>query len=287
MVHHADAIAARLCDEVPFVRQSAAVALGCLGRSTVRYERHLLALLNDSSPHVRYASLVALGGLLAKALPHARSIAEHLTDDHPKCWMAALRALKCMGKTAEPYAEKLRRWQQKWFQQVHHDYSTKPEPITTRALLFASTPLKDIFRGHAPLGRRFAGSEATRQARTAALKNALSVKMCSAAEVADEESMALVTLSDGNSKEARADYIAAQARYRAVDAERRLQRRQVIHSVRQGADRQVRSHFPLQVRRSDGAAKSSRSSRRSIAEVVDDWLIPIRTLAAKAASQEY
>merc|ERR1712083_1253932 len=85
MAHHADAVAARLEDKESCVRQAAAIALGCLGRGAVRYQRQLLALLTDDSNHVRYASLVTLGGLLAKARPHSTTIARHLNDKDARC----------------------------------------------------------------------------------------------------------------------------------------------------------------------------------------------------------
>merc|ERR1712232_907361 len=63
MVPCSDAIAARLCDDDPFVRQCAASALGCLGRGAVRYRNSLVQLLSDPCKNVRYACLVTLGGI--------------------------------------------------------------------------------------------------------------------------------------------------------------------------------------------------------------------------------
>jgi len=94
--HNVHIISGLLNDSWPFVRQSAATAIGCLGSKAVQYKRALLALLKDSNSHIRYASLITLGGCMAKVRPHAMEIAHHLNDTNPKCRMAALRALKCL-----------------------------------------------------------------------------------------------------------------------------------------------------------------------------------------------
>eukprot|EP00930_Biecheleria_cincta_P035501 TRINITY_DN24417_c0_g1_i1.p1 TRINITY_DN24417_c0_g1~~TRINITY_DN24417_c0_g1_i1.p1 ORF type:complete len:866 (-),score=110.12 TRINITY_DN24417_c0_g1_i1:120-2354(-) len=164
---HAHDIATLLGDPVPFVRQLAATAIGCLGRNAVRYKKTLLRLLADSFASVRYSTLVTLGGLMALACPHSHAIAAHLKDIDPKCRMAALRALKCMGKTASPFRDALKSWQQRWYARSgwYDDRLKKPEPITARALLFPDVPLRKLFKGHAPLGHRFGGPKREQDAR--------------------------------------------------------------------------------------------------------------------------
>jgi hypothetical protein len=185
--HAADAIAAMLVDDVPFVRQSAATALGCLGRRAVLYRDGLLRLLSDDCCHVRYASLVTLGCLLAQARPLDRHIAVHLNDKSAKCRMAALRVLKCMGKTARPYIEELTAWQQRWSNQCPYEdpeFGKKPEPITTRALLFPDVPLRKLFKGHAPLGNKFVGAKAVREQRRDIYNKVMCQRLFSPADLA-------------------------------------------------------------------------------------------------------
>merc|ERR1711972_171063 len=88
--------------------------------------------------------------MTAKARSCARAIAAHLNDSDLKCRMAALRALKCMGKCAAEFENSLLQWQHRWV-------GRKPEPVTTRALLFKNVPLAHLFKGRAPLGKSFAG----------------------------------------------------------------------------------------------------------------------------------
>jgi len=145
MAIHADSIAARLLDDHPFVRQSAALALGCLGRTSSRYSLELIALLAEKSSSIRHASLVTLGCMFTKALPHAPAIAAHLLDESFKCRMAALWAIKCMGQTAMPYTRELWAWRETFGDWV-------VEPIIGRALCFPDVPLRDIFRGRGRLG---------------------------------------------------------------------------------------------------------------------------------------
>jgi len=260
-------------------------ALGCLGRGALRYQWQLLALLTDDSNHVRYASLVTLGGLLAKAKPHSKTIARHLNDKDAKCRMASLRALKCMGHTAAPYIEDLKAWQQRWFNQDPYtclESEKKPEPITTRAILFPNIPLKDLFRGHAPLGKRFAGPEAARNGEI--MKMMLKRALASPTNYGDR-------CDGGNdddadlevTRERRAAYMAAQARYRAADAARRQQQRQqraLRRVVGQADVKEAWVKFRLSRRRSSclhrmGYGRGERTSKVSIEGSSDEWVIPV------------
>jgi hypothetical protein len=280
MVLHADAIAACLHDQEPFVRQSAAAALGCLGRKgAMKYRWKLLTLEHDASRHVRYAALVALGGLLAKARPFSRIIAKHLDDEDPKCRMAALRALKLMGESALPHIDALKRWQQRWYEQVPADYN-KPEPITTRALLFAHVPLKDLFRGHAPLGHNFAGSEATRNKMNNALKIALSTAQqeVQISMSACEHLAVAANTAQEIWKDDRERYVAKQARHRAVNAARHVQKRKWCAARMSARSSTVAVTNTLPNRRSPGrlSRERDRGRRRFSAKVssVEDWAIP-------------
>merc|ERR1711972_1124190 len=100
-----------LLDEQPLVRQSAAVALGCLGRRAEPYMHRLKSLLADSNPHVRYASLLTLGGMTRSARTCSGEVIACLTDSDYRVRMAALRALKCMGYCAEDFVQELYEWQ--------------------------------------------------------------------------------------------------------------------------------------------------------------------------------
>merc|ERR1711865_1097664 len=107
-------------------------------------------------------------------------------------------------------------------------------------------PLKYLFRGHAPLGMRFAGPEAKQKAMEEMLKIALRppVKYCD-----DDVKVAVEDLEDTRTR--RADYVAAQARYHAADAVRRQQQRQ----------RPSRSFHRFSRFRRIGRAKRQRSSK--------------------------
>jgi len=208
MLPYFDSIAALLKDDTWFVRQLAATALGCLGRKVAPYTRHLLKLLADSRPEVRYASLVTLGGLLAKARPFASTIAARLVDPSERCRMAALRALKCMGHTAEPYVARLEAWQNLWV-------GKRPESVTTRALLFRSTRLRDLFKGPAPLGHKFAGTKATRDRMREAYSRAMSQK------VVECHVESLWPLDPCDVREEREAYVVRQQCFRGASAARR------------------------------------------------------------------
>eukprot|EP00928_Gymnodinium_smaydae_P040691 TRINITY_DN27575_c0_g1_i1.p1 TRINITY_DN27575_c0_g1~~TRINITY_DN27575_c0_g1_i1.p1 ORF type:complete len:817 (-),score=111.91 TRINITY_DN27575_c0_g1_i1:167-2617(-) len=219
-------IVASLGDEMSFVRQLAATALGCCGRTAARYHTKLLPLLRDPSCHVRYSALVTLGGCLAKALPFERVIVKHLTDSSAKCRMAALRALKGMGKTAHPYKSQLLAWQKMWYAQGFDEPngSRKREPITTKALLFPDVPLKNLFRGHAPLGNKLAGAPRTCERRQTIITRKLATR-AEPKEMATHVE-ALPEFENGDAdpilqKELRESYWCSQQRFRAQDALRR------------------------------------------------------------------
>eukprot|EP00931_Biecheleriopsis_adriatica_P019453 TRINITY_DN13246_c1_g2_i1.p1 TRINITY_DN13246_c1_g2~~TRINITY_DN13246_c1_g2_i1.p1 ORF type:complete len:825 (+),score=113.95 TRINITY_DN13246_c1_g2_i1:92-2476(+) len=162
---HAHKLAPLLRDKKDFVRQSAAIALGCLGRNAVRHVFSLLSLLKDDCFQVRYASLLTLGGLRALAKPYTDEIAKQIESKDAKCRMAALRALKLMGYTAKPFINRLEKWQQIWYSNGCGECCEevkKLEPITTRALLFPEAQLKHIFKGPAPLGKGFGGNLSTK-----------------------------------------------------------------------------------------------------------------------------
>jgi len=287
MAYHADAIAARLQDTESCVRQAAAVALGCLGRrGAVRYQRQLLALLTDDSNHVRYASLVTLGGLLATARPHSATIARHLNDEDARCRMAALRALKCMGAAAAPYIEDLREWQQRWFNQDpnHCPQSEKKrEPITTRAMLFPDVPLKDLFRGHAPLGKRFAGAVVTQKARKEMLRIALRRPSEYYYGDGDDDNATVVVADLEATRDKRAEYVAAQARHREADAVRRQQHKQQCALRRiswQAVVEKARDKFRPNRHRSScfrriGHGRRERSSEVCIEGGANEWVISV------------
>jgi hypothetical protein len=267
MAPHADAITALLTDEEPFVRSSAATALGCLGRCASRYQRSLLALLKDMNGFVRYASLITLGGMLAKALPYSSAIAEHLTDSNFRCRMAALRALKCMGKTAAPYIARLQMWQQQWRGRTR-------EPITMRALIFPNTALRDIFRGSGPLGKKLAGPKTRREVMLQQFKARRKAMEAREDDYIEQLEEPLLSMAPSD-KEWREDHLSLQRRYHARDWQAHVQAR----------SQRVRLRSEWRSARKDDDFRrfrppcGRRRSRRMVAimdvAVADDFVIPL------------
>ena len=65
--------------------------------------------------------------------------------------------LRCVRlRKKQPFIKELTAWQEQWYAQSPYMRvgGKKLEPITTRALMFPGAPLKHIFKGHAPLGKR-------------------------------------------------------------------------------------------------------------------------------------
>jgi len=264
---HAHAVASLLKDEASSVRASAASILGCLGRRASRYEKELLSLLEDTHWNVRYASLVTLGGLMAAARPHASKIACRLNDAHSKCRMAALRALKCMGKTAAPYRDQLLAWQKQWYAQsswVGPDSGKKLEPITTRALLFPNAFLKHLFKGHAPLGRGYAGPKTIQSQRKEVYKTFMSRGERDRVHVMhDDENISLI-LDRVELKEARGTYRDVQLGHcRALMWQRQLEKEN---------RQQKKSMLYLQSQRRE-RAKGSSSYVRAPLSCMEDWVL--------------
>lgn len=276
----AHSISALLSDPEPFVRQSAATAVGCLGSKAVRYKHALCTLLQDSCNHVRYAGLITIGGFMAKGRPLTKTVARHLNDKDPKCRMAALRALKCMGCSAQYFVAELKAWQAQWHEQVPHDPSVgkKLEPITTRALMFPQVPLKYIFKGHAPLGGRFGGRKSFREAR----KQEFDLEVRKAQRQAslsyhdlqeDEWNSWYQQVVDA--KEEHANYREAQQRYRATEGRRSKQKLQKLSQCRlagcQRSSRYVTWGKDMPGRQN---GRKLRHLNQSV-EPMETWVIPI------------
>lgn len=271
---HVHSIAALLSDPTPFVRQLAATAIGCLGRNAVRYEKTLLLLLKDSCPSVRYAALVTLGGMMALACAHIKAIASHLSDRDTKCRMAALRALKCMGKTASPFRHELKSWQQLWYARVTWP-SNKLEPISARALLFPDIPLRELFKGHAPLGHRFAGSkikqDARRQRYTAAMQTAEASGIHFLEHGIQDTQESVSTMLDAIAvREAREYAREVQVRHHAAyDVRRRKKKKQSADRrlLRQEGSMGVTTKLPRHQKMKDRWS-------RTCSEFAVDWVVP-------------
>jgi len=278
-------LAVLLKDRKPFVRQSAATALGCLGRRVALYEKTLLSLLEEDRCSIRYAALVTLGGLMALARRHSRTISRHLHDKSPRCRMAALRVLKNSGLNAAPFLDKLQAWRQKWYDASQYtwiDKMKKLEPITARALMFPSVPLKHLFKGRAPLGRAFAGPKTAR----IALEKKYNLKMSQAVpqrmrmirrrhEADDHDVLLGMFASASDIKESREHYRAVQNLYHDRTKNRYRSRKQKMTrwhlKLSEGSDANTllaSSRKPLHSR------ENKQHTLRVHAETMDEWIVP-------------
>jgi len=282
---HIHEIALLLKDREPFVRQSAATALGCLGRRVARYEEALLSLLEDDCCSVRYAVLVTLGGLMALARRHSRTISKHLHDKNPRCRMAALRVLKNSGLTAAPFLDQLQAWRQRWYDASPYtcsDNVKKLEPITARALMFPSVHLKHLFKGHAPLGLAFAGPKTAR----VALEKAYKLKMCQAAaerirlirwvdEEDDHDVISGTFASASDVKELREHYRAVQNRYHSRTKNQNRARKQTMAQwhikLKEGVDAKA---LLASSRRPPRCFENKQHTVDIHAATLDEWVVP-------------
>jgi len=296
-IHEIDVL---LKDREPFVRQSAATALGCLGRRVARYEKTLLSLLEEDCCSVRYAVLLTLGGLMALGLRHSTTISRHLHDKDPRCRMAALRVLKNSGLTAAPFLDQLQAWRQMWYDASPYtwfDHMKKLEPITSRALMFPSVYLKHLFKGHAPLGLAFAGPKTARVAlekeyklkmyqAKIALEKECELKMVQAKaeridlilwpiEEDDHDGTSGTFASASDIKELREHYRAVQNRYhdRSKNLNRaRKQRMAQWHiKLKEGSDSRALMASSKILRRS---CKNKQHTVGVDAATLDDWVVP-------------
>jgi len=270
---HIHGIALLLEDKEPFVRQSAATALGCLGRRVVCYEKTLLSLLMDYCSSVRYAALVTLGGLMALARRHYRTISRYLDDKDPKCRMAALRVLKNSGLTAAPFLDQLQAWRQRWYD--GNPWTSKPECVTARALMFPTVCLKHIFKGHAPLGLAFGGPKATRDAREREYTWKLSQAEAKRPQ-RDEEVVLDLFPPVSDIKESREHYRAVQQRHHDRARNRSRARKQNMAQwhlkLKEGFDPKTLLAMSRKVQR---FSQSKLHSVRAHVETIDEWVVPI------------
>lgn len=177
------------------------------------------------------------------------------------------------------------------------------EPITSRALCFTDVPLRDLFRGSAPLGKHFAGPEASQRSielKQKQLKFALDVidndalvfemdnvwKEAGQCGESDETSLDVVcndadgqnegdeSMSAHVAKEARRQYFAMQRRYRASNNGRRLEKRQLFIQ-RRIAWQAEGSMFParrwLGRSRCSARQKSTYLPKPTVAEIMSEF----------------
>merc|ERR1712013_970662 len=172
-----------------------------------------------------------------------------------------------MGKTARPYEDQLRAWQERWYAQspwAGPEADQKLEPITTRAMLFPDVKLKHLFHGHAPLGRGFAGSKSIRSQRQEVCTRALQFRRrrCSSGV----EDFGLCVPVEHERKEERQEYREGQLRRRRAWRQQRQKEKET---------RQERRTLPHQqsFRSRSREARRCRSHVRACLSGVEQWVL--------------